>query len=437
MRKVINLLILSVASMGLLASCGKEEPNPIDDVTYTITFKQEGYQDIVKTVKEGESLTEFPNPKRKTGYSVVWDKIEFSNVSSNIIVNAVATANKYTVTYSALGFAIDGTTVELTFDSKCDALDMSLTKGDSIFNGWKYNDTVYTNESIWNIANDVTVVADWSIKQRCLVTFIDLDESVTTKIVYQGEDLTDIPTPKEKTGYTVSWDASDFTNITTNMIVNAVAVANSYAVTYDAEGTAIDGSTVELVYDSKCTNLNMLLEKTGFEFIGWQYNDVVYTNDSIWNVADNVTLTAKWQDLSNATITFVDSDDSIITKTVEYGGTLTDIPTPKVKTGYTVKWDRDDFANLVEDITVVVITTAKTYTVYFDANGGEISKTSVTVTYDQAYSFEDAFNEDYFFDSWTYNEESISSNGTWNIDEEDGVVELVAKWGESKWTDIL
>lgn len=270
----------------------------------------------------------------------------------------------------------------------------------------------------------------------CMVTFRQENYEDIIKSVNFGGDLQDIPTPHEKTGYTVTWDRKDFANIKENIVVNAVNDANSYTVTYRAPGFEIDGKTVELTYDSPCSNLDMTLTKSDKDLLGWKYDNKVYTKQTIWDIANDVTLIAEWKQKDIVTVTFIDTDGSYIYRTVYVGQDLLDIPTPKAKTGYTVAWDRNDFTKLQEDLTVNVIATAKSYTVTFDPNGGTVDTLSTTVTYDQPYTFGKAFHDENRFVAWKYNELSIELSGTWQIDEEDGTINLAAEWGDSEWTDI-
>ena len=76
-----------------------------------VTFRQSGCQDIVKTVKEGETLTDIPSPASKTGYTVAWDTLDFSNIFEDITVNAIETANEYTITYNLNGGTLETTSL--------------------------------------------------------------------------------------------------------------------------------------------------------------------------------------------------------------------------------------------------------------------------------------------------------------------------------------
>lgn len=76
---------------------------------------------------------------------------------------------------------------------------------------------------------------------------------------------------------------------------------------------------------------------------------------------------------ATVTVTFVQAGEENIVKTVEFGGTLTDIPTPAARDGYTVAWNRTDFSRLTEDITVYATLTpiVTTVTVTFVQAGEE------------------------------------------------------------------
>lgn len=129
------------------------------------------------------------------------------------------------------------------------------------------------------------------------------------------------------------------------------------------------------------------------------------------------------------TVTFKQNGAADVVKVVKKGSTLTDIPTPATKIGYTIVWNRTDFTNITENIEVGVIETAKTYTITLDANGGTVTQSTVTVTYDQAYQLEVPVFAGKEFTGWTYNDISeVATQGTWKIDAKSGTLVLVANW---------
>ena len=415
--------------------------------TYTVTFV-DGAQSKAVKVKKGESVSKEDVPAfvGKVGYSVDWDSKEYTNILSDMTVTAVYTANTYTITYDADGFAIDGTTVQLTYDALCTALDMSLTKEGANFLGWKYGDVTYTSESVWNVADNVTVTPDWEAKDQVTVVFMDTDGSTINKTIYEGQDLTDIPTPKAKTGYTVDsvWytdkactQTAVFANVQAGFTVYAKATANTYKVSYDVNGGTMSALTQDIAFDSEYTLVTPTHEKSYMRFDGWQMesgNMLALTG--MWTMTENVNVTAKWTDVRAIyTISFVQAGQETKTFEVKEGESFTEIPTPVAKTGYTVEWDTEDFTNITENMTVTAIEKAKTYTITLNANGGDVTQTTITLIYGQAYELPAPTHSSDVFVSWTYNGEKIASQGTWLMDLAESALTFSAEWIPSEWTN--
>lgn len=83
------ILALLISCVFVFSSCGGKTPQNSDTGTnidtgtntdtekveleeYTVTFVQEGFANVVKTVKKGESLTDIPAPQSEEGYIVKW-----------------------------------------------------------------------------------------------------------------------------------------------------------------------------------------------------------------------------------------------------------------------------------------------------------------------------------------------------------------------------
>ena len=275
-------------------------------------------------------------------------------------------------------------------------------------------------------------------EQTYTITFKQAGQEDIVKEVKKGEDLSDIPTPKSKTGYTVEWDTTDFLDITADMVVTAVATANTYTITYDAGEGILTQTTQEVVYDSTPTLATPTLE--GYTFTGWTYNGTAVFGK--WTIADDVTLVASWVKDAENTYTVIfrqNGQTDKVYENVAKGSTFTDIPTIVSKVGYTVKWNETHLAELINisgNIIVEAIETVKTYTITLNANGGAVAQKTITITYGEEYTLPKATHEDYKFVAWTYNGEEVSLNGVWEIDVEGTNLELVAKWGERSWTGI-
>lgn len=133
-------------------------------------------------------------------------------------------------------------------------------------------------------------------------------------------------------------------------------------------------------------------------------------------------------------ITFKQKDQPDIVREIEQGGTLMDIPTPAPKTGYKVEWEACNFSNVTQGFVVNAVETAKEYTIILDANGGILGQTQFTIIYGKTYSLPQPENEERSFSSWQYEGKNVALSGVWSIDDEDGVVNLTAKWGSRFWT---
>lgn len=219
--------------------------------------------------------------------------------------------------------------------------------------------------------------------------------------------------------------------------VYAKATANIYKVSYDANGGTMSELTQDIAFDSEYTLTTPRHEKNYMRFDGWQMesgNMLALTGT--WTMTENVSVTAKWTDTRAIyTISFVQVGQETKTFEVKKGETLTDIPVPVAKTGYTVEWDTTDFTSVNGNMTVTAIETAKKYTITLNANGGEVSNATITVTYGEEYEILTPTHDDKSFICWMYNGKKIATTGVWNIDVDDVIV-FTAQWGDSEWSGI-
>lgn len=454
MKKTLLACILAMGLCFSFAACADigqgsgsvdngQSSSQQQQATCTVTFKQSGEATVTKTVKQGEALTDIPTPKAKTGYTVVWDITDFTNITEDMEVNAIATPNKYTVTYDANGGSIEVQTQEVTYDAETTLA--TPQKEDYYFVGWTYENNAVVNGAKWTIADNVTLVASWQDQRpEYTVTFVDGNQSnaVTVK---KGESVAeaDVPAFVGKEGHTAAWDKTDYTNITADMTVTAVYTPITYTVTYSAEGFSVHNQTVQLTYGAACEGLATLTSETQI-FLGWTYNDNTYTAESVWNVAEeNVVLTASWAAKDQVVVSFVDTNGSTINKAVYEGQSLTDIPVPSAKKGYTVdtqNWYADQactqvasFEALQENKTVYAKATANSYTVTYDANGGNAVE-NTTVTFDSAYELTTPTHslEYMHFVAWKNAEgNAVAMTGTWSTD---GGMALKAEWKDTRET---
>ncbi len=186
MRKLLIALLVVMLSAAFIVGCGggsgdkdstsvpptstSETPteSPDDKVYVTVTFKQEGQSDVVKKVEKGAALTDVPTPAPVKGYTVKWDKESFNAVGEDTVVNAVATANTYTITFDYGESGFEGpATMTVTYDEE---FELPVNKSTSV------------------ILKGVSfIIADTN--EELTAGKYTIDKNITVKIVYTEKDV--------------------------------------------------------------------------------------------------------------------------------------------------------------------------------------------------------------------------------------------------------
>ncbi|MGN0822897.1 MAG: InlB B-repeat-containing protein [Candidatus Gallimonas sp.] len=269
------------------------------------------------------------------------------------------------------------------------------------------------------------------------VTFVQSGQEDVVKTVSEGGTLTDIPTPKDRTGYTVGWDVSDYSDVRADFTVHAVETPNDYTITYVADHGSLQSNTQTVTYDANYT-LAVPTETGDYTFSYWKRADGTgIAQKGVWKIAENVTLTAVYAD--PLTVTFIQTGCAPVVKTVVEGGTLTDIPRPQAKTGYTVVWESADFTNITKSFTVNAMETPNNYTITYDlgtlANDryATISSKTQTVTFDTTFNLYTPSCYGYTFVKWVITgTDTAVTNGTWDRDDH---LPLTAVWEKDESSD--
>ena len=320
----------------------------------TVTFVQDGFDDIVKTVKYGETLYNIPTPRNVEGYDIVWENVDFTNIKSSLTVYAIATPKKYTVTFIQNGF---------------DDIVKTVKHGETLYDiprprSIEGYSVAWENVNFTNIKGNLIVYAT-TTPNEYTIFFIQNGFPDIIKIVKHGQTLTDIPTPRSVEGYDVAWEEVDFSNITGNMTVNAVKTIKKYTVTFKQEGFADIVKTVK--HGQTLTDIPAPQSVEG--------HNIVWETVNFTNIKNNLVVNAIVVQ-KEYTVTFKQEGFADIVKTVKYGQTLTDIPTPRSVEGYDVAWESVDLSNITGNMTVNAVKTIKKYTVTFKQEGfADIVKT--------------------------------------------------------------
>ena len=136
-----------------------------------------------------------------------------------------------------------------------------------------------------------------------------------------------------KTGYTLGWTSSEANNVVT---YTAKWTANTYTVTFNANGGSCSKTSATVTYDATYGTLPTPT-RTGYTFAGWytdKTNGTQVTNDSKVTITAAQTLYAHWT-ANKYTVTFSANEGtcSKTSKDVTYDSTYGELPTP-TRTGY-------------------------------------------------------------------------------------------------------
>ena len=331
-------------------------------------------------------------------------------------------AHRYYVTYDANGGSGSMSKSSCFYGYSYTLKENTFTKTNYTFNGWNtsadgsgksYSNKASINSLTTEDEATITLYAQWKGNSH-KVTFNangGTDGSTTSKSVNYGSTYGALPTPT-RTGYTFQgWytAASGGTQITSSSTVSITSdqtlyahwTANTYKVTFDANG-GTGGSTTSknVTYESTYGELPTPT-RTGYMFQGWYTaasGGSKITSGSTVSTASDQTLYARWT-ANTYKVTFDangGTDGSTTSKNVTYDSTYGELPTP-TRTGYTfqgwysavsggTKITSGSTVSTTSDQTLYARWTANTYTVTFHANGGtDGSTTSKSVTYDSTY----------------------------------------------------
>lgn len=336
-------------------------------------------------------------------------------------------------------------------DAPATVLSASITYGDTFsnlpspsiegydFKGWYYGSTpIISGTTRYNYECNVTLTAEFTIKEF-VMKFYDADSNEMTAYKYNvpyGTNINDVvfPSVTSLTGYNYEWLINDTTKIVSNTKIksNYAFYLNyspmKFIITYDYGNNVTDR---DYIYYDEIIDLPSV-ERYGYIFTGWYYNDDLITDNTKYNYVVNITLTAHY-DLDTFTVSFYDDNDNLYaSKEVEYTSSLTDIPVVPSITGYTGKWCIYDgsnyvdavFSNIEGDMDVYAIYAANQYTSTFKVFGQVID--TITQTYGSNIIITNLVPSatDYVFAGWYYNDTRLDSDDMYLYPQN---IEIVAK----------
>ena len=398
-------------------------------------------------------------------------------ITSELKLYAHWIAGAYTVQFDPKGGVVDPATMTVTYDSAYGTLPTPNREGYS-FDGWysnsSYEDKYKITESTpVKTAFNHNLYAKWTANTYAVSFDVNTGEGTfdDISVTYDAAYGT-LPTPS-KSGYAfVGWFTSAVggNEVKSTTIVQTASdhtlyakwTANTYKVTFDANGGRVTPVSKSCVYDSAYGELPTPT-RTGYEFTGWQIKNSTdtVTAESIFRSAGAQTLVAQWEALTY-TLKFDPNGGSsdVTEKSITYDSAYGELPVP-VKTGYVlVGWfTKKSGGNLVTAEQTVKVTstttlyahwTPVTYTISFDGNGTVDPETALSdvkntvadmaCTYDVSVTLNtNRFARDgYEFISWNTQPDGLGTsydNGQQVsnlVSVQDGVITLYAQWKQIK-----
>ena len=379
-----------------------------------------------KQLEEGTILTDI-EVLTKIGYTFKgWDYDFTKPITSNLIVNAIWEANKYTITYDTNGGIINRDAQQVTYDSNYILLEP--TYEGHAFMGWYYNDRLFDNTGIWNLTANITLTANWSAEFN-IIYILDggtNDSNNPTKYYYTTETINLKDPTKVEAIFDGWYREPEFINkveqiekgSTGDITLYAKFIMNKYTLTFETNG----GTRIEQVTADYGTKLNITTTRKGYELVGW-FKDSSLSLSSYYELGEtmpneNLTLYAKWSMNQYKIVYILDGGENDSTNpyvyTVETETINLKNPT-KVEAIFDGWYTEPELINKVEqiekgstgDITLYAKFIMNKYTLTFETNGGT-SIEQVTADYGTLINIENPIKEGYIFDGW-YKDESFTT----------------------------
>ena len=333
---------------------------------YTATFvNSDGTVGTVGFDIEDTALSEPAVPQR-TGYTGEWEDYEIK--AEDLTINAVYTPITYNITYENTLGAVNTNPATYNIESATITL-ADITAPGYTFEGWFVGEEKVESIELGSYG-DITLTARWAV--------------ITYNITYE----------------------------------NTKGAVNTNPATYNIE-------TVITLSD---------ITSPGYTFEGWFAGEEKVESIELGSYGD-ITLTAKWAVITY-NITYENTKGAVNTNPATYNIetviTLSDITSP----GYTFEgwFAGEEKVESIElgsygDITLTAVWTANTYSVTFDAAGGEETE-GVEVTFGSAAQLPVPERSGYTFTGWQKEDGTAVSDaagavGEWNIAED---VSLTASW---------
>ena len=398
--------------------------------------------------------------------------------TENVTLTPRFTAVGNSITLNPDGGTLSITTVPVTYGQ---AYSLPVpTKTGYTFVGWYNGATAYTG-GVWTSTSNVTLTAKWAANTYD-ITLTDTNKiasgvTVTLNYNYSGASNQTItvaagqklnyPEVPTRSGYAFAgWYTNSACTTEYNFAGSITSDMTLYAKWVSTSYTALSPNSSNTVYLSSSTTyysfvalktgtVTISIGKSGFLYCSttsssgygslsinctkgntytfytqsyYSYTSSSYVGNTTLTVSSSLPSSTAFAS-SSLTGSTLYSAGSTSTLSVTYGQAYT-LPVPS-RTGYSFDgWYHGDTKfengtwNITDNITLTPRWTVGGNTITLDANGGEVSTSSLSVTYDQTYTLPTPTRTGYTFGGW-YNGSTQVTDGTWRGTSN---ITLTAQW---------
>ncbi|MCL1874885.1 MAG: InlB B-repeat-containing protein [Synergistaceae bacterium] len=296
-------------------------------IKYTVTFMVDDVVFNRQIVEYGSKVVD-PGEPVKPGYTFTsWDK-DYSEITSDLTVNAQFSINYYTVTFVDWnGDVLKTQTVPFGAGAAAPA---NPVREGYAFTSWDSDFSIVTS--------NMTVTAQYEINKYTVI-FIADEVEFNRQIVEHGGAAADPGVPVKEGKTFLGWDI-DFSKVTSDLTVTAVFMGIDITVTFvDWNGAVLNKQMLEYGADAIAPADPV---REGYTFTGW---DVDFTN-----VKSDLIVTAQYE-INKYIVIFIADGIEFNRQTVEHGASATDPGVPTKEGHAFTGWDAD-FSNITGDLTI-------------------------------------------------------------------------------------
>ncbi len=272
---------------------------------FTVTFEGEG-----GSLENGDGIVErtfnsgldiVPPQFVRAGYTLSWDT-DFATITSSCTVLAKWTPNVYTLSFKDSDGAVlpnAQASIDVNFDTPI------TLPNDPVKSGYKFacwvdeNGRYIDNGMGWRVDGNATAYAQWVSSSDYVIKY-DLQGGFQRDNAHFYNDSTvavvihdPIRAGYQFTGWTLNGGSDKVLSQDikkSDLGGDATLIANWSPVQYTIDYDALTVNK-KITYGEVVGELPVP-QKEGYVFVGWKYKDRIIRETTLWNIAENVTLTA-------------------------------------------------------------------------------------------------------------------------------------------------